>query len=92
MSFKEFFTPDCRKMIIYLVLVLIFFAEIFIVRSVYNADYIVLFVLNIYENYLTGLKDYVNFFTLTFFFYIFILFILYLLGCLIVLIIDKIKK
>ena len=90
--FKEFLTPDWRKLIIYLVFVIIFMTETLLIRSLFQEDYVVAFLSNIYNYFFVGMRDYVNFFTLTFFFYIAVLAILYLLSCIVVLITEKIKK
>lgn len=89
---KNFLTPDWRKLIVYLVFVIIFMTETLLIRSIFQEDYVVAFLSNVYSYFFTEMKDYVNFFTLAFFFYIFILAILYLLSCIVILITEKIKK
>ena len=89
---KEFLRPDFRKLITYLVFVFIFLTEIFLIRFLYQRDYMVEFVSKIYYSYLTIVEDYVSFFATAFSFYIFILAILYLLSCIVIFIIEKIKK
>lgn len=91
MSLKEFFMPEYTKLITYLILVLIFLSEIFIIRSVNREDYMISFISNIYYSHLSGMGEYFSLFVFAFFFYVAILFILYSLGCLIVLI-NKRKK
>jgi hypothetical protein len=68
---KDFFIPDWRRVMIYLIFVLIFMSEIFIIRYLYHVDNIVLFISDIYQNF-PGLESYIDVFTLAFFFYIFI--------------------
>lgn len=89
---KNFLTPDWRKLIVYLVFVIIFMTETLLIRSLFQEDYIVKFLSNVYNYFFTEMKDYVNFFTLAFFFYIAVLAILYLLSCVVILITEKIKK
>ncbi len=89
---KKFLKPDWKRLIIYLVFVLIFMSETLLIRYLYKKDYIVEFFLNIYNHFFKGMKDYVNFFTLTFFCYLLVLFVLYLLSCLVILIYEKIEK
>ena len=88
---KEFFTPNMEKIIIYMILIIFFVSEIFIIRYFFHNDNIALFILNLYEN-ISVLGTYTNYFTLAFFFYIFILIIIYLLSCCISLIARRIKK
>lgn len=89
---KEFLSPDWRKLIVYLVFVIIFMTETLLIRSLFQEDYVVTFLSNVYNYFSTETKDYVNFFTLAFFFYIAVLAILYLLSCIVILITEKIKK
>jgi hypothetical protein len=89
---KEFLSPDWRKLIVYLVFVIIFMTETLLIRSLFQEDYVVTFLSSIYNYFFTEIKDYVNFFTLAFFFYIAVLAILYLLSCIVILITEKIKK
>ncbi len=86
---KKFLMPDWRKLIIYLIFVIIFMTETLLIRSLYQKDYVVVFLSNIYNYFFRGIKDYVNFFTLAFFYYLIVLMILYLLSCLVVLIYEK---
>jgi hypothetical protein len=90
--FKEFLTPDWRKLIIYLVFVIIFMTETLLIRSLFQEDYVVTFLSSVYNYFFVGMGEYVNFFTLAFFFYIAVLAILYLLSCIVILITEKIKK
>ncbi len=90
---KKFLRPDFKKLIIYLVFVLIFMSETLLIRSLYQKDYIVEFFLNIYSHFFSGMRDYgISFFTITFICYLSVLFVLYLLSCLVVLIHGKIEK
>jgi len=90
---KKFLKPDFKKLMIYLVFVLIFMSETLLIRSLYQKDYIVEFFLNIYNHFFSGMENYgVSFFTLTFFCYLSVLFVLYLLSCLVILIYEKIEK
>lgn len=89
---KEFLTPDWRKLIVYLVFVIIFMTETLLIRSLFQEDYVIMFLSNVYNYFFTEMKDYVNFFTLAFSFYIAVLAVLYLLSCVVILITEKIKK
>jgi hypothetical protein len=86
---KEFLTPEYRRIIAYLLFIIIFMSETLLIRYVYRGDYIVLFLLDIYHSFF---KYYVDFFTVAFFYYLIILTILYLLSCIVILITEKIKK
>ena len=88
---KEFFTPDWRRMIIYLIFVMIFMSEIFMIRYFYHVDNIVLFISGIYQSF-PSLEGYIDLFTLAFFFYIFIFVMMYVLSCFVNLIIGRIRK
>ena len=88
---KEFFTPDWRRVIIYLIFVLIFMSEIFMIRYSYHVDNIVLFISGIYQDF-PGLGSYIDLFTLAFFFYVFIFVMMYVLSCFVNLIIGRIRK
>ena len=89
---KEFLTPDWRKLIVYLVFVIIFMTETLLIRSLFQEDYVIMFLSNVYNYFFTEMKDYVNFFTLAFSFYIAVLAVLYLLSCVVILITERIKK
>jgi len=89
---KEFLTPDWRKLIVYLVFVIIFMTETLLIRSLFQEDYVITFLSNVYNYFFTEMKDYVNFFTLAFSFYIAVLAVLYLLSCVVILITERIKK
>ncbi len=89
---KEFLTPDWKKLIVYLVFVIIFMTETLLIRSLFQEDYVIMFLSNVYNYFFTEMKDYVNFFTLAFSFYIAVLAVLYLLSCAVILITEKIKK
>jgi hypothetical protein len=89
---KEFLAPDWRKLIVYLVFVLIFLTETLLIRSIFQRDYIMVFFSNLYDHFFKDMKDYVNFFTIAFSFYVAILVVLYLLSCIVVLIKEKTKK
>ncbi len=89
---KKFLAPDWKKLAIYLIFIIIFMTETLLIRSIYQEDYIVVFLLNIYNYFFKGMKDYVNFFTISFIFYLTILIVLYLLSCLVILIHEKIEK
>ena len=88
---KEFLSPDWRKLIVYLVFVIIFMTETLLIRSLFQEDYVIEFLSNVYS-YFTEMRSYINFFTLAFFFYIAVLAVLYLLSCIVILITEKIKK
>ncbi len=89
---KEFLTPDWRKLIVYLVFVIIFMTETLLIRSLFQEDYVIMFLSSVYNYFFTEMRDYVNFFTLAFSFYIVVLAVLYLLSCVVILITEKIKK
>jgi hypothetical protein len=89
---KKFLSPDWRKLIVYLAFVIIFMTETLLIRSLFQEDYVVAFLSNVYNYFFTEMRDYVNFFTLAFFFYIAVLAALYLLSCIVVFITEKIKK
>lgn len=89
---KEFLTPDWKKLIVYLVFVIIFMTETLLIRSLFQEDYVIMFLSNVYNYFFTEMKDYVNFFTLAFSFYIAVLVVLYLLSCVVILITESIKK
>lgn len=89
---KEFLTPDWRKLIVYLVFVIIFMTETLLIRSLFQEDYVITFLSSVYNYFFTEMKDYVNFFTLAFSFYIAVLAVLYLLSCVVILITERIKK
>lgn len=91
MNLKEFFIPDWRKLVVYLIFVIIFMSEVLLIRIIYQRDYMVVILTNIYNHFFLG-KGYINFFTLSFFFYLVLLVILYLLSCLVILIIEKTEK
>ena len=89
---KKFLVPSLEKLLIYLFFVIIFMAETLLIRSIFEKDYIMLFISSIYDNFFKGLVDYVNFFTVAFFYYLVILGVLYLLSCLVILIYEKTKE
>ncbi len=89
---KDFLMPDWRKLIVYLLFTITFMSETLIIRSVYQKDYIILFLSNVYDYFFTGVRDYVNFFVIAFLYYIFVLAILYLLSCLVIRIVEKSQK
>jgi hypothetical protein len=88
---RDFLMPDWKKIIVYLVLVILFMGETLFLRSVYQKDYVVVFLLNVYNSIFSNM-DYANFFLMSFVYYLFVLMILYLLSCFVVMIISKIKK
>jgi hypothetical protein len=92
MNIKRFLIPDIRKLLVYLVFVLIFMCEILLIRSLYQQDYMVVFLRAFYNNFIKGKQSYINFFTVAFFYYFILLMILYLLSCLVILIYEKIEK
>lgn len=88
---KDFIAPDWKKLITYLILIAIFMSETLFLRSVYQRDNVVTFLLYVYNSFFKEI-DYVNFFMISFFYYIFVLMTLYILSCIIILIIGKIDK
>jgi hypothetical protein len=90
--FKEFLTPDLRKIIVYLLFVIVFMSETLMLLSVYKENYIISFISNVYRNFFGGAEDSINFFTVAFVYYIVFLVGLYLLSCLVISIFDKIGK
>ncbi len=88
---KKFLVPSLEKLLIYLFFVIIFMAETLLIRSIFERDYIMLFISAIYDNFFKGLVDYVNFFTVAFFYYLVILAVLYVLSCLVIFIYEKTK-
>jgi hypothetical protein len=89
---KEFLAPDWRKLIVYLIFVLIFLTETLLIRSIFQRDYMMIFFSNVYDYFFKDMKDYVNLFTIAFSFYIAILVVLYVLSCTVILIKEKTKK
>jgi hypothetical protein len=88
---RDFITPDWKKLITYLLFVILFMGETLVLRSVYQRDYVITFLLNIYNNFFNQI-DYVNLFTISFIYYIIVLMILYVLSCLVILILGRVKK
>jgi hypothetical protein len=89
---KEFLIPDWRKLVVYLVFVIIFMSEVLLIRSIYQKDYMVIFLNNFYNHFFSGSEAYIDFFSIAFFFYLVLLAILYLLSCLVILIYEKTQK
>jgi hypothetical protein len=88
---REFILPDWKKLIIYLVFVILFMGETLLLRSVYLKDYVVSFLLGVYKNFFSEM-NYVNFFAVSFIYYLLVLFALYILSCFVMLILKNIKK
>jgi hypothetical protein len=86
---KEFLMPDWRKLIVYLLFTITFMTETLIIRTIYQKDYIVIFLSNVYDYFFSGMKDYVNFFAIAFLYYIFVLTMLYVLSCIVIKIVEK---
>ncbi len=88
---KEFVTPDSKKLVLYLLLVIVLVFETLIIRSVYKKDYTVDFLLSIYNTFFNEI-EYVNFFMISFAYYIIVLVVLYIVSCLIVFILGRIRE
>jgi hypothetical protein len=87
----NFIVPDWKKLVVYLIFVILFMSETLLIRSVYQRDYVVYFLMNIYNSFFKEI-DYFNFFTLSFIYYVMVLMMLYVLSCFVIMILGKIKK
>jgi hypothetical protein len=88
---KDFIVPDWKKLITYMLFIILFMGETLILRSMYHRDYIVVFLVGFYNNILQYIS-FVNFFMVSFSYYIMVLASLYLLSCVVILILGKIEK